>query len=81
MLFRRKDGTLVEINKSNYLNDIEYYREVSSSHGFNFIPKHHNTLDTILSLSKKRVNNNSNQYDYANRKNITKNHNVSNTRF
>ena len=81
MLFRRKDGTLVEINKSNYLNDIEYYRDVSCSYGFNFIPKHQNTLDTILSLSKKGINNNSNQCDYANRKNITKNHNVSNTRF
>lgn len=81
MLFRRKDGTLMEINKLNYVNDIEYYKEIAACYGFNFASKHHNTLETILYLSKKGVNNNSNQYDNANRKNVTKNHNISNARF
>lgn len=81
MLFRQNDGTLNEINKLNYLNDVEYYREVSACYGFNFASKHGNVLETILSLSKKGVNNNSNQYDNANRKNVTKNHNIPNSRF
>lgn len=79
MLFRREDGTLVEINKSNYIDDIEYYREISSCYGFNFIPKQNNTLEMIMSLSKKGMNNNGNQHNNAYGKNITKNHNISNT--
>ncbi len=81
MLFRRKDGTLMEINKLNYINDIEYYKVIATCYGFDFASKHHNVLETILSLSKKGVDNNSNQYDNTNRKNITKNHNIPNTRF
>lgn len=81
MLFRRKDGTLMEINKLNYVNDVEYYKEISSCYGFNFVSKYDNVLEGILSLSKKGMNNNSNQYDNTNRKNITKNHNIPNTRF
>lgn len=80
MLFRDNDGTLVEINKSNYTNDIEYYREISSCYNITFISnRQNNTLENILSLSKKGMSNNSNQYNNAYRKNITKNHNISNT--
>jgi hypothetical protein len=79
MLFRSKDGRLVEINKSNYVDDVEYYRKIASCYGFNFsYNKSNNTLEHILNLSKKGMNNNSNQYNNANRKDVTKNHYISN---
>jgi hypothetical protein len=81
MLFRNKDGTLIEINKLDYVNDVEYYKQVCSCYGIDFVYEHHNTLETIISLSKKGMNNNSNQYDNADRKYVTKNHNISNARF
>lgn len=79
MLFRSKNGTLNEINKSNYLNDVEYYRNISLCYGYHFVSKHNNMLDEILYLSKKGVNNNNNQYNNTNGKNVTNNHNVSYT--
>lgn len=82
MLFRNKDGTLIEINKLNYVNDIEYYMAISECYGFKFDIKNHKsntTLNDILILSKKGMHNNSNQYNNAYRKNIAKDHNISYT--
>ena len=78
MIFRNKDGNLIEINKLDFINDTEYNRSVSECYGFLFNPKQHNALETIISLSKKGVYNNSEQYHNAKRENITKDHNVSN---
>lgn len=79
MLFRNKDGILVELNRLNYVNDIEYYRAISNVNGIKFISKQHNTLDTMLSLSKKGFRDNNYQNNNANRKNVTKNHYISYT--
>lgn len=79
MLFRHRDGSLIEINKLNYSNDIEYYKAISSCYGFNFFHKNANSLENILSLSKKGVNYNSNQNNNAYRKHITKDHYIPNT--
>lgn len=74
MLFRHRDGTLIEINKLYYPNDIEYYKAISDCYGYNFSHKNSNSLENILSLSKKGVNYNSNQTNNAYRKHITKDH-------
>jgi len=78
MLFRNKDGNLIEINKLDFINDTEYNRAISECYGFLFNPKQHNILDTIISLSKKGVYNNSEQNHNTKRENITKDHNISN---
>lgn len=74
MLFRNTDGTLVEVNKLNYINDVEYYKTISSCYGFIFSHKNANSLENILSLSKKGMYNNSNQHNNAYRKDVTKDH-------
>lgn len=78
MLFRDKDGNLIEMNKLDFVNDIEYYRNISKSYGFIFNPKENNTFETILHLSKKGLYNNADQYNNCYRENIAKNHNISN---
>lgn len=79
MLFRNKDGALVELNRLNYVNDVEYYRAISNVNGVTFISKQNNTIDTILSLTKKGFRDNYYQNNNTNRENITKNHNIPNT--
>lgn len=62
MLFRKKNGTLVEINKKDFVNDIEYYKAIAECYGFvydnnakeNYSVKNKNdVMDKIISLSKK----------------------------
>jgi len=77
MLFRNKDGALVELNRLNYVTDIEYYRAISNVNGITFISKQNNMIDTMLSLTKKRFCDNHYQNNNANRENVTKNHNIS----
>jgi hypothetical protein len=35
MLFRKSDGTLIEINRKNYKNDQIYYNKIMSAKSFN----------------------------------------------
>jgi len=77
MLFRNNEGLVIEINKNDYITDVEYYRKISECYNIVFAPKKNNTIEHIFKLSKEGVYNNSNQYNNANRKNITKNHNIS----
>ena len=63
MLFRKKDGTLVEIDKKEFVNDIEYYKAIAECYGFvydnnakdkrSFKNNQPTVMDTIISLSKK----------------------------
>jgi len=77
MLFRCNNGKLIEINKIDFINDEEYYKFIASCYGYHFNSKQHNTIDTILTLSKKGMNNKSYQYEDTYRKDITQNHNIS----
>lgn len=62
MLFRKKNGTLVEINKKNFINDIEYYKVIAECYGVVYdnnakenysIKNKTDVMDRIISLSKK----------------------------
>lgn len=61
MLFRKKDGTLVEINKKDFINDIEYYKAIVECYGVVYDNnakdvysiKKTDVMDKIISLSKK----------------------------
>lgn len=63
MLFRKKNGTLVELNKKEFINDIEYYKAIAECYGFHydntakdkssFKNNQPTVMDTIISLSKK----------------------------
>lgn len=82
MLFRNKDGQLMEINKKDYINDKDYYKTICDCYGIQFshvhVQNNNNTLNHILCLSKKGINNRSNQNNNSYREHITKNHNISN---
>lgn len=61
MLFRKKDGRLVEINKKDFINDIEYYKAIVECYGVYdnnakevySIKNKTDVMDKIISLSKK----------------------------
>jgi len=60
MLFRKKDGKLVEINKKDFVNDIEYYKTIIETYGFVYNAKDNystktktDVIDSIIYLSKK----------------------------
>ena len=54
MLFRSKNGKLIEINKKDYIDDKDYYRAISGCYGFIFNDTNSNMIETILALSKKK---------------------------
>ncbi len=53
MLFRDITGNIVEINKSNFISDSEYYKAISLTLGIQFIPKTTNIKTKISGLIKK----------------------------
>lgn len=65
MLFRTNNGKLIEINKKDYINDKEYYNAICSSYGITINYPTHNTLEYILGLTKKGINNRSNQNNHT----------------
>lgn len=65
MLFRTNTGKLIEINKKDYINDKEYYNAICSSYGITINCSTNNTLEYILALSKKGINNHSNQNNHT----------------
>jgi hypothetical protein len=53
MLFRDALGNIVELNKHNFVSDIEYYKKLYSIIGVKITPKKYDTKTKILSLIKK----------------------------
>jgi hypothetical protein len=53
MLFRDKNGKLIEINKKNFIYDIDYYNNIASIYGIKIdIRGKPNTMNTILTIVK-----------------------------
>lgn len=51
MLFRDKNGKIVEINKKDFIYDIDYYKKIASINGIQFnIQVKQNTLTTMSSI-------------------------------
>lgn len=60
MLFRSMNGKLIQINKKDYIDDKEYYKAICSLYGVTFNQPTNHTLQYIVSLTKKGINNHSN---------------------
>ena len=50
MLFKSFDGKLIKINKQDYNNDIDYYKQVLKIKGFNIQNKHNDLDKDILDI-------------------------------
>jgi len=50
MLFISFDGKLIQINKQDYNNDIDYYKQVLKLKGFNIQNKHNDLDKDILDI-------------------------------
>ena len=50
MLFKSFDGKLIKINKQDYNNDIDYYKQVLKLKGFNIQNKHNDLDKDILDI-------------------------------
>ncbi len=50
MLFISFDGKLIQINKQDYNNDIDYYKQVLKIKGFNIQNKHNDLDKDILDI-------------------------------
>ena len=50
MLFKSFDGKLIQINKQDYNNDIDYYKQVLKLKGFNIQNKHNDLDKDILDI-------------------------------
>tara|TARA_B100000902_G_C27094031_1_gene805320 strand:- start:86 stop:271 length:186 start_codon:yes stop_codon:yes gene_type:complete len=58
MFFVSKYGKYIEIKRSNYINDIEYIKEILKVKNINLYSKNDNKNDIsnhILDISKKKV--------------------------
>lgn len=53
MLFRDTTGNIIEINKSNFVSDSEYYKHIAATVGIQVIPKTTNIKTKILKLLEK----------------------------
>jgi hypothetical protein len=54
MLFRDENGNIVEINKADFSNDIEYYKKISSVYGINFNSNNDNVKGKIVEFIKQK---------------------------
>jgi hypothetical protein len=52
MLFKSFDGKLIQINKQDYNNDIDYYKQVLKIKGLNINNKHYDFDEEILDILK-----------------------------
>ena len=50
MLFKSFDGKLIKINKQDYNNDIDYYKQVLKIKGFKIQNKHNDLDKDILDI-------------------------------
>lgn len=56
MLFRDKNGKLIKINRTDFINDKEYYTKIALINGIHFYENNKNTNNTIqyiLNIIKK----------------------------
>jgi|TARA_B110000467_G_C18126177_1_gene370659 hypothetical protein len=53
MLFRNKDGNVIEINRSAYNTDSEYYKEIMKSKGYIVSTKDNISMKRVLDAIKK----------------------------
>jgi len=54
MLFLSRDGSYIEINKSNYINDIMYYQRIMQVRGYKLKPYHNDTNNKLMNIVKRR---------------------------
>jgi hypothetical protein len=53
MLFRTKEGNIIEINRSSYNTDSEYYKEIMKINGYVFSTKDNISMRRVLDSIKK----------------------------
>lgn len=54
MLFLTREGKYVEINKSNYVNDIMYYQRIMIVRGYITAQYHNDTNNKLVDIVKRR---------------------------
>ena len=53
MLFRKNSGNIIEINKLDFINDFEYYKEILKCKEKYSIPKEENQIEYMIKLVKQ----------------------------
>jgi len=53
MLFFTAQGSYIEINKTNYINDKVYYEAIMTAKGVNIIELQKNINDKLINIIKK----------------------------
>jgi hypothetical protein len=53
MLFMNSNGTLIEINKCDFKDDLEYYKTISAIYDIKYIPKKKNMKQKIIDFILK----------------------------
>ena len=53
MLFLTREGKYVEINKSNYVNDIMYYQRIMIVRGYITTQYHNDTNNKLVDIVKR----------------------------
>tara|TARA_Y100000389_G_scaffold200448_1_gene240889 strand:+ start:4038 stop:4253 length:216 start_codon:yes stop_codon:yes gene_type:complete len=54
MLFKDNDGKYVIINKSDFVNDKDYYKQILLTKGHKYLSKYDNVLDNLLDIFQKK---------------------------
>jgi hypothetical protein len=54
MLFLSRDGNYIEINKSNYVNDIMYYQRIMIVRGYKTTQYNNDTNNKLVDIVKRR---------------------------
>ena len=54
MLFINSNGIYIEINKTHYSNDNDYYRAITKARGHNIISSSNNTNDKLANIVKRK---------------------------
>jgi hypothetical protein len=54
MLFLSREGNYIEINKSNYVNDIMYYQRIMIVRGYKTTQYHNDTNNKLVDIVKRR---------------------------
>jgi len=54
MLFLSREGNYIEINKSNYVNDIMYYQRIIIVRGYKTTKYHNDTNNKLVNIVKLR---------------------------
>jgi len=54
MLFRTSEGVIIEIIRSSYNTDTEYYKEILKVKGYTVSTKEHQSMKRILATMPKK---------------------------